>query len=217
MHLATRELVHLLDSYGYWAVLVLIMVESIGIPVPGETMLLTAAIYAGRTGHLFIGFVIAAAAAGAIIGDNIGYAIGREGGFRLLRRYGKYVRFDERKLKVGQYIFLRYGGMVVFLGRFIAILRALAALLAGVNRMPWWRFLFANAAGGIVWAAAYGMLGWALGDAARQFEGRAVIVLGVAGTALAIAAVLFTIKNERRLEDKAERELPGPLRQRHAV
>ena len=217
MHFAAKELVHLLDSYGYWAVLLFVMVESIGIPVPGETMLLTAAIYAGRTGHLFIGFVIAAAAVGAIAGDNIGYVIGREGGFRLLRRWGKYARLDERKLKVGQYVFLRYGGLVVFFGRFIAILRALAALLAGVNRMPWWRFVIANALGGVLWATIYGLLGWALGDAAQQLEGKAAIVLGVAGTAVTIAGIVFTIKNERRLEEKAERALPGPLRQRKAA
>ena len=215
MHVAVKELLHLLDSYGYWAVLVFVMVESIGIPVPGETMLLTAAIYAGRTGHLFIGFVIAAAAAGAIIGDNIGYVIGREGGFRLLRRWGKYVRLDERKLKVGQYVFLRYGGLVVFFGRFIALLRALAALLAGVNRMPWWRFLVANALGGVLWASAYGMLGWVLGDAAERFEGRAAIVLGAAGAVVTIAGIVLTVKNEQRLEEKAERALPGPLRQRN--
>src|SRR5690348_12129458 len=194
MHFAARELVHLLDAYGYWAVLVFVMVESIGIPVPGETMLLTAAIYAGRTGHLFIGFVIAAAAVGAITGDNIGYAIGREGGFRLLRRWGKYVHLDERKLKFGQYVFLRYGGLAVFFGRFIAILRALAALLAGVSRMPWWRFVIANALGGVLWATIYGLLGWALGDVAHQFQGKATIVLGVAGTVVAIAGIVFTIK-----------------------
>ncbi|HEY8694616.1 MAG TPA: DedA family protein, partial [Chloroflexota bacterium] len=152
MHLAAQELVQLLDTYGYWAVLVLVMVESIGIPVPGETMLLTAAIYAGRTGHLSVGYVIATAAAGAILGDNIGYVVGREGGFRLLRRYGTYIRLDERKLKVGEYVFMRHGGVVVFFGRFVAILRALAALLAGANRMPWWRFFAANATGGILWA-----------------------------------------------------------------
>ncbi|HVA23418.1 MAG TPA: DedA family protein [Chloroflexota bacterium] len=217
MHLAGQELMHLLDTYGYWAVLVFVMIESIGIPVPGETMLLTAAIYSGRGGHLLVGFIIAAAAAGAIIGDNIGYVIGREGGFRLLRRYGRYVRLDERKLKVGQYVFMRHGASVVFFGRFVALLRALAALLAGVNRMPWWRFFVANAAGGVLWATVYGLLGWALGDAARQFEGKAAIFLGLASAAAAIGGIIFTVKNGQRLEDKAEQALPGPLRQRPAA
>jgi membrane protein DedA with SNARE-associated domain len=217
MHLPIHELIHLLDTYGYWAVLLFVMVESIGIPVPGETMLLTAAIYAGRTGHLFVGYVIAAAAAGAIMGDNIGYVIGREGGFRLLRRYGKYVRLDEKKLKVGQYVFMRHGGSVVFFGRFVAILRALAALLAGVNRMHWWRFFMANAAGGVLWATVYGLLGWELGDVVERFEGKAGIVLGVMGAVVAIAGIVFTIKNEQRLEEKAEKALPGPLRERRAA
>src|SRR5579859_6905128 len=104
-HLATSELTHLLTAYGYWAVLVFVSIESIGIPFPGETMLLVAAIYAGTTHQLFIPFVIAAAASGAIIGDNIGFFIGREGGYRLLRRYGRYILLNERKLKLGQYLF----------------------------------------------------------------------------------------------------------------
>lgn len=214
MHFAVQVLTHLLDTYGYWAVLVFVMIESTGIPFPGETMLLTAAIYAGHSGNLFIGYVIAAAAAGAIIGDNIGFWVGREGGFRLIRRYGKYIRLDEKKIKVGQYLFLKHGGKVVFFGRFVAVLRAWAAFLAGVNRMRWPQFLLANASGAIVWATGYGMLGWALGDAAQNFERRAAVILGVAGAVLAMAAIIFTIKNERRLEEDAEKALPGPLKER---
>src|SRR5579883_282409 len=114
-------------------------------------MLLTAAIYAGTTGRLFIGWIIAAAAVGAIMGDNIGFVIGREGGFRLVRRYGKYVKLDDKKVKLGQYLFLKHGAKVVFLGRFIAVLRAWSAFLAGVARMEWPPFFLANAAGGILW------------------------------------------------------------------
>jgi len=93
--------------------------------------------------------VIAAAASGAILGDNLGFWIGREGGYRLLRRYGRYIRLEERRLKLGQYLFMRHGGKVVFFGRFVAVLRAWAAFLAGTNRMRWPRFLLFNAAGGI--------------------------------------------------------------------
>src|SRR5450759_335555 len=107
IHIATSDLTHLLTTYGYWAVLVFVGIESIGIPFPGETMLLVAAIYAGRTHQLLIPLVIIAAAAGAIIGDNIGFWIGREGGYRLLRRYGRYIRLGERRLKLGQYLFLK--------------------------------------------------------------------------------------------------------------
>ena len=98
-HLATQDLTYLLNTYGYLAVLVFVAIESTGIPFPGETMLLVAAIYAGTTHHLTIYWVIAAAAIGAIVGDNLGYWVGREGGYRLLRRYGPYIRLDERKLK----------------------------------------------------------------------------------------------------------------------
>jgi len=124
-----------LASWGYLAVLFFVGIESIGVPFPGETMLITAGIYAGATHNLDIAVVIAAAAGGAIIGDNIGFAIGWFGGYPLLRRYGKYVRLDEAKLKVGRYIFMRQGGKVVFFGRFVSILRTYAAFLAGTNHM----------------------------------------------------------------------------------
>ena len=97
-HFAPSDLTHLLTMYGYWAVLVFVAIESTGLPFPGETMLLVAAIYAGKTHHLFIPLVIVAAASGAILGDNVGFWIGREGGYRLLRRYGRYIRLDERKI-----------------------------------------------------------------------------------------------------------------------
>src|SRR2546428_11464759 len=132
-HFAASDLTHLLTTYGYWAVFVFFAIESIGIPFPGETMLLVAAIYAGRTHHLSIPLVIVAAAAGAIIGDNIGFWIGREGGYRLLRRYGRYIRLEERRLKLGQYLFLKHGGKVVFFGRFVAGQGALAALFGWDN------------------------------------------------------------------------------------
>src|SRR5258708_10961697 len=162
--LATEDLTHLLNTYGYLAVLVFVAIESTGIPFPGETMLLVAAIYAGTTHRLTIYWVIAAAATGAIVGDNLGFWIGREGGYRLLRRYGRYIRLDERKLKLGLYLFRRHGGKVVFFGRFVAVLRAWAAFLAGTNRMPWPRFLFFNATGGILWATVYGLAGYVLGS-----------------------------------------------------
>jgi membrane protein DedA with SNARE-associated domain len=133
---------HLLATYGYGAVFLCITIESTGIPFPGETMLLIAAIAAGTTHQLSIPLVIVAAASGAILGDNLGFWIGREGGYHLLRRYGRFVRLDERKLKLGQYLFLKHGGKVVFFGRFVTVLRAWAASLSGTNQMRWSRFLF---------------------------------------------------------------------------
>ncbi|MEO8970332.1 MAG: DedA family protein [Ktedonobacteraceae bacterium] len=211
MQIAGSELTQLLHVYGYWAVLVFVSIESIGIPFPGETMLLVAAIYAGTTHQLFIPFVIAAAAAGAIIGDNIGFFIGREGGYRLLRRYGRYIRLDERKLKLGQYLFKKHGGKVVFFGRFVAVLRALAAFLAGTNRMQWPRFLIFNALGGIVWATIYGLGGYYLGKNIQRFTGPVGTVLIILAVIGLIAFFFFVRFNEQRMEDAAEKEFPGSL------
>lgn len=167
--MTTSTLTHFLTTYGYLAVLVFVAIESTDIPFPGETMLLAAAIYAGTAHHLSIVVVIAAVASGAILGDNLGFWVGREGGYRLLRRYGHYIRLDERKLKVGQYLFKKHGGKVVFFGRFVAVLRAWAAFLAGTNHMRWTHFLLFNALGGIVWATLYGLGGYFLGEQRPPF------------------------------------------------
>lgn len=205
------NLTHLLSTYGYGAVLLFVAIESTGIPFPGETMLLVAAIYAGTTHHLAIPFVIAAAATGAILGDNVGFWVGREGGYRLLRRYGHYIRLDERKLKLGQYLFIKHGGKVVFFGRFVAVLRAWAAFLAGTNRMTWPRFLTFNAAGGIVWATIYGVAGYALGNNVHKLQGPVGIVTLILAAIILIGFFIFLRQNEKRLEDEAEKALPGPL------
>lgn len=215
MHFAVQDLDHLLAIYGYWAVLVFVAIESLGIPFPGETMLLVASIYAGSTHHLNIFLVVAAAAAGAIIGDNIGYSIGREGGYRLLRRFGRYIHVRERELKLGQYLFMRHGGKVVFFGRFVSVLRTYAAFLAGVNRMryPW--FFLANAAGGILWACIYGFGGYLLGKNVDRFAGPVGIVLGVIAAIIIIIFLIFLQRNFSRLADEAERALPGPVDMYH--
>lgn len=210
-HLATSTLTHLLATYGYLAVLLFVTIESTGIPFPGETILLVAAIAAGQTHQLSIAWVIVAAASGAILGDNLGFWVGREGGYRLLRRYGRYIHLEERRLKLGQYLFLKHGGKVVFFGRFVAVLRAWAAFLAGTNRMRWPRFLLFNAAGGIVWATLYGLGGYFLGDNIHRLVGPVGIVLLVLAVLLIIAGIVIVRRNEERLEDEAERALPGPL------
>ena len=201
----------LLAHAGYGAVMLAVGIESMGIPFPGETTLIAAAAYAGSTHKLNIVFVVAAAAAGAIIGDNIGFWIGREVGLRLLLRYGKYIRMTERRIKLGQYLFQRYGGTVVFFGRFVAVLRALAAFLAGTNRMTWPRFLVFNAAGGIVWAGVYGFGAYALGTQIHRLAGPVGGVLGAIALVLIVCGFFFLRRHEHQLEDEAERALPGPI------
>src|ERR1700738_2641749 len=103
---------NLIQAYGLWVLFTVVMLESMGVPMPGETALVSAALYAGSTHQIDIVSVVLVAAAGAIIGDNIGYLVGRSIGVRLLVRYGRYVRLDELRLKVGQYLFLRHGGKI---------------------------------------------------------------------------------------------------------
>lgn len=209
--LSPGDIAPLIARDGYWAVGVIVALESMGIPVPGEMTLIAAAIYAGTTHDLDIGLVIAAAAAGGIMGDNIGFWLGRALGYRLLLRYGRHVGLSERRIKLGQYLFLRHGGKVVFFGRFVPVLRALAAFLAGANRMDWPRFLVFNAAGGMVWASAYGVAAFRLGQEVERLAKPVGIALAVAAV-IAIVVLLVVLRaQEARLEQEVERALPGPL------
>lgn len=210
---STHTLDHLLAHYGYLAVLVFVMIESLGIPFPGETMLIAAAIYAGTTHNLTVSLIWAAAAAGAIIGDNIGFVVGHFGGYRLLRRYGSKVKLDEAKLKVGRLLFDRHGGKVVFFGRFISILRTYAAFLAGTNQMRYWRFFTFNATGGIFWAGIYAFGFYYLGSEFQRLRGPADYGIGAVAVLIVIAFIIRTRRNVKRLEDEAEKAYPGPLDQ----
>jgi membrane protein DedA with SNARE-associated domain len=202
---------HLVSTYGYWAVCALIAAESSGIPLPDEAALVAAAVFAATTHRLAIGLVVLAGAAGAILGDNLGFWLGRKFGTRLLLRYGRYIRLGEARLKLGRYLFAKYGGAVVFFGRFVAVLRALAALLAGANNMPWRRFVLFNAAGGMAWAALYGFGSYAFAKAAERIAGW----VGLVGLALAavvlIAGGIVLRRREAALQACAEATFPGPL------
>ncbi len=211
MQFAQSTLLDLLATYGYVAVFFFIAIESTGIPFPGETMLITASIYAGHTHRLNIILVISFAAAGAIIGDNLGYAVGHWGGYRLLRRYGRFIRLHEKRLKLGQYLFLQHGGKVVFFGRFISILRTYAAFLAGTNRMPWWRFFAFNAAGGIVWAILFGTGAYVLGTQIHNLSQTASIAGGILAAIAIVALIVFIRRNEERLMAEADRAIPDRL------
>ncbi len=202
---------NLIEQYGYLAVFIIVGLESLGIPLPGETTLVTAALYAAATHNLSIAGVILAAIAGAILGDNCGYLLGHWGGYRLLVRYGRYIHLDQAKVKVARYLFLRHGGKVVFFGRFVSILRAWAAFLAGTSRMPWRRFLIYNAAGGIVWATLYGTAAYFLGEAVLRASRPIAITVGLIAAVVIVLAVLLVRRYEHELEAGAERAMPGPL------
>jgi membrane protein DedA with SNARE-associated domain len=210
--IASGTLPHLIATYGYWVVGGIIALESMGLPLPGEATLIAAAVYAGKTHQLNIWLVITAAAAGAMLGDNLGFWVGREIGYRLLLRYGRYVRLTEPRIKLGQYLFREHGGKIVFFGRFVAVLRALAALLAGANDMDWPRFLVFNAAGAITWAALYGGAAYYFGHELVHVTKAAAFGLTIVA-AIAIGVMLFIVhRREAELGQIAERALPGPLK-----
>jgi membrane protein DedA with SNARE-associated domain len=205
------QLENWLKDWGYLAVFLMIGVESIGVPLPGETMLIVASLYAGSTHNLSIGPIVAVAAAGAIVGDNIGYWVGRQGGWPLLRRHGHRVGLDEGKLKLGRYLFLRHGGKVVFFGRFVGILRTYAAALAGANHMPFRRFFVFNASGGIVWASIYGFGYYYAAHVLKKLNTPLTVAFAVIAVLVFVGFVIFIRRNIAEWEERAERALPGPL------
>jgi membrane protein DedA with SNARE-associated domain len=202
---------HLVATYGYPGVGFFVGLESVGIPLPGETVLIAAASYAGATHHLSVWGIWAAAVAGAVLGDNLGFWIGQVGGYRLLRRFGHYLRINEPELKVARYLFDRQGAKVVFFGRFVSVLRTLAAFLAGTARMRWRRFLPYNMAGGIVWAALYTFVAYGAGNTLNRLSGTIDWVVGVVAVVVVVVFVLLVRRRVEQLVDTAEAAYPGPL------
>ncbi len=180
-----ETLYELIGSYGYVILFLLVGIESFGIPLPGETALITASAFAAL-GRLNIFGVIVAAAAGAILGDNAGYWVGKKGGIALIHKYGRYFRLDDKKIARMHEFFASHGAKTVFLGRFISLLRSWAAALAGVAEMPYGTFMFWNALGGITWASIFATLGYLFGKNLPRLEH----YLGQASMAAALLAAL---------------------------
>ena len=219
----------LLGTYGYWAVALVVMGESLGLPVPGETLLLLGAASAGA-GYLEVWGVIGAAAGGAIVGDSLGYALGRWGGrsprlrrrraatlraaLPLLGRYGRVLHLQPRHLARAEAFFARYGAKMVCVGRFITILRTYSALLAGLARLPYPSFLLWNAAGGCLWALTFGWLGATFGSQwsliARWAGHVGVLILGLL-VLVGVAVLLGRYRREHAQTDTA------PARTRSSV
>jgi membrane-associated protein len=184
-----------LSHIGYPALFGLVMAESSGAPVPGETALITAGVLAGQ-GHLEIAIVIALAATAAIVGDNLGYLIGRHGGRRLLTRPGRFAAHRAKVLEYGEPFFARHGPKAVFFGRWILGLRVWASWLAGITHMPWRSFLMYNALGGISWAITVGLLAYLAGDAIETI----IRDVGIGAFALVavVAGALYVVHRRRR-------------------
>jgi membrane protein DedA with SNARE-associated domain len=179
---------HFIAQYGLFFLFGIVCLESAGLWLPGETALIAAAVYASD-GHLPIAGVIAVAAVAAIIGDNIGYWIGREGGRRLIDRYATLKRFGDRVIPPAERFFDRHGGKAVFLARFFGGVRVTGAWMAGISRMPWWRFLAWNALGGIVWAIGVGLVAYYVGKAAADALARYGVYGGITVAVLVVLAI----------------------------
>ena len=197
---------YLFQHYGYGVITLIVMLESMGLPLPAETLIISASLYCAATHHMDIGWVAVAAIAGAVIGDNIGYVIGRTVGIPLLQRYGARIGMTPDRLLLGRFLFRRHGSEIVFFGRFIAVVRVFVALLAGANHMTWPRFMIFNAAGGICWAGGYAMLSYYLGHKIMQLSGPASVIGAVSVVIGVGAAAIFLRRNEKRLTDKALQE-----------
>ena len=184
--------------YGLVALFLIVMLESGGIPLPGETALVAGGVFASR-GQLSIVAVIAVAAAAAIVGDNLGYWIGRSGGRSVLTRW----EVTARTLPWAEGFFERHGPKTIFLARFFSVLRVTAAWMAGVSRMRWWTFFGWNAAGGICWAALVGLVAYYAGQAAADAISRYGLIGGAVVAGLALFGLLAFHLWRRRLVEGA--------------
>ena len=201
------DLAGLVQHHGFWAVGTVIFFESMGVPLPGESLLIAAALYAATTGDITIEHVVAASALGAVLGDNAGYLIGRRIGPPVLARYGPKIGLSLDRQRLGRFLFLRHGGKVVFFGRFVAFLRTFAAVLAGASHMPWGRFLVWNALGGVFWTCLYGFGAYLLGNQVHRLAGPFGIAVGAVAVVVAVLSVRFVHRHEARLIEAAKAEM----------
>lgn len=192
---------HFIQDYGLWFLFAIVCLESAGLWLPGETALIAAGVLAAK-GHLSIAAVIVVATTAAIVGDNIGYWIGRKAARPLLFRFERLRRYADRVLPPAERFFQRHGGKAVFLARFFGGLRVTGAWMAGITRMRWWRFLFWNAAGGIVWALSVGLLAYYAGKAAADALARYGVYAAIAGgIAVVVVIALLHVWRRRVVED----------------
>ena len=201
----TAYLESFLHTYGYAAIFTIIALENAGLPLPGETILITSAVVAATNGGMNVVAIVVTAALAAFSGSVVGFSIGRYGERHLLRRYAHHLHIDERDLRLGRYLFQRYGGRVVLVARFVAFLREVDSLLAGINRMGWKRFLAFSGAGAAGWSATFGFGAYALGKRIEIVSARAGIVTAALVVIAAIIGFWLLHRNRARLQREADR------------
>jgi membrane protein DedA with SNARE-associated domain len=193
---------HFLNQYGLIVVFVVVFLETMGIPLPGETALIAAAILAAQ-GHFSITSVIVVGATAAILGDNTGYWLGRELGRGFLQRYGVVRRFSDRVIPPAERFFEKHGGKAIFLARWFSGFRVAGAWIAGFSRMPWWRFFIWNASGGIVWAVTVSLVAYYAGEAAANAIGHyGLIGAGVVVVLVALILAGMYLWRRRMMDEK---------------
>ena len=202
---------HLIVTYGYAAVFVLVAIDSSVLPVPGETILVAAAGYAGTTHHLDPWLICALGFVAACVGASAGFWLGEAGGYRLVCRYGRYVRLDEAKIKLTRYVFDRRGGWIVFVCRFVTIVRTYVSFAAGTSRMSYARFALFTVPAAAVWAAGYTFLAYYAGSwLTRSTSWLEWLLVGVV-VAVAGTTAVVVHRRLKDLEARAEAAYPGPL------
>jgi membrane protein DedA with SNARE-associated domain len=192
-------------------VVVVLGLEAFGIPIPGETVLIAAGTYAGTHHKLSVWLIWLLGFVAVEVGSTAGYWVGVKGGYRLLRRYGRYIRMNEPEVKVGRYVFDRYGAPVVGFGRYVAVLRTYAAFLAGTNRMNPVKFQIFNVIGAVAWTGTWSLLSYYVGNSLKKASKPVDYAVAAAAVVLVVVAVLFIRSRAKRLEEVAERAYPGPL------
>ncbi len=202
-------------TYGIWLVAAFIVLETVGAPLPAEAALMAAAFFAARTHDLDIWLLIAVGSLAAILGNALGYWIGRRFGSRLLVKYGHRVGLTEARIRIGQWLFLRYGGRFVFIARFLPFLRNMAAILAGTNSMAQPAFHLASGTAAIAWVMLYSLATYSLGAAFADLATPAAAVLGLVAILIILAVPTLVLRYEQRLLAKAERDLPSPPQASH--
>jgi membrane protein DedA with SNARE-associated domain len=198
----------LISTHGVWLVAVFIALETVGAPLPAEAFLIAAAIFAASTHAIDIKALLLAGVLAAIAGNVAGFWLGRAYGHQLLLAYGGRVGLTPGRIKIGQWLFLRYGGAFVFAARFLPFLRNMAALLAGANRMAQHSFYFASSIAAVAWVMVYGLGAYAFGEAFTMSASPAVVLAGLAAVLIIAAIPTIILRYEKRLLARAERELP---------
>ena len=204
---------HFVSTYGVWVVAAFIALESIGIPLPAEAALIAAGLFAAGHPDLNIWFLVGTGIVAAIIGEVVGFWIGRRFGYQLLQTHGHRVGLTEGRLKIGQWLFVRYGGRFVFTARFLPFLRNMAAVLAGTNAMAQQNFYAASAAAAVAWIMGYGLAAYFLGAALVGMASTAAMIVGCAAVTTILLTPAVILRYEKQLLKRAERELAHSVSQ----